>query len=110
MTSSSSDVVVVGAGVVGAAIGFYLAKSGAKVTIVDRDAPGVEHPGFPSGGSMRWANDRSITTGSAAWVWTPTPSLKKNWGLGPESAGAGLSTGRHPDLKAGRRWPLWYVI
>ena len=36
MTSSSSDVVVVGAGVVGAASVFYLAKSGAKVTIVDR--------------------------------------------------------------------------
>ena len=55
---------------------------------------------------QRWANDRSITTGSAAWVWTPTPNLKKNWGLGPESAGAELSTGRHPDLEAGLRWPL----
>ena len=52
MTSSSSDVVVVGAGVVGAAIGFYLAKSGAKVTIVDRDAPG----GRTSRVSFGWIN------------------------------------------------------
>ncbi len=40
MSTSNSDVVVIGAGVVGAAIAFYLAKSGAKVTLVDRDAPG----------------------------------------------------------------------
>ena len=50
--TSSSDVVVVGAGVVGAAIAFYLAKSGAKVTLVDRDAPG----GRTSRVSFGWIN------------------------------------------------------
>ena len=37
---TSSDVVVIGAGVVGAAIGYYLAKSGVPVTLIDREAPG----------------------------------------------------------------------
>ena len=38
--ANSSDVVVVGAGVVGAAIAFYLAKAGASVTLLDREGPG----------------------------------------------------------------------
>ena len=50
--TSSSDLVVVGAGVVGAAIAFYLAKSGARVTLVDRDAPG----GRTSRVSFGWIN------------------------------------------------------
>ena len=40
MTTSSSDVVVIGAGVVGASIGYHLAKSGVSVTLIDRGAPG----------------------------------------------------------------------
>ena len=40
LTTSSSDVIVIGAGVVGASIGYHLAKSGAQVTLIDRDAPG----------------------------------------------------------------------
>lgn len=50
--TTSSDVIVVGAGVVGAAIAFYLAKGGAKVTLVDRDAPG----GRTSRVSFGWIN------------------------------------------------------
>jgi len=38
--SKGSDVVVVGAGVVGAAIAYYLAKGGANVTLMDREGPG----------------------------------------------------------------------
>ena len=34
------EVVVIGAGVVGASIGYHLAKSGVAVTLIDRDAPG----------------------------------------------------------------------
>ena len=48
----SSDIVVVGAGVVGAAIAFYLAKGGARVTLVERGAPG----GRTSKVSFGWIN------------------------------------------------------
>lgn len=37
---TGSEIVVIGAGVVGASIGYHLAKSGASVTLIDRDAPG----------------------------------------------------------------------
>ena len=36
----SSDVIVVGAGVVGASVAYYLARSGARVTLVEREAIG----------------------------------------------------------------------
>ena len=36
----SPEVVVIGAGVVGASIGYHLARAGAPVTLIDRDAPG----------------------------------------------------------------------
>lgn len=38
---TSSEIVVVGGGVVGAALTYYLAKSEAKVTLIERDAPGA---------------------------------------------------------------------
>ena len=47
-----NDIVVVGAGVVGAAIAFYLAKGGAKVTLVERGTPG----GRTSKVSFGWIN------------------------------------------------------
>ncbi|MFN3974076.1 MAG: NAD(P)/FAD-dependent oxidoreductase [Dehalococcoidia bacterium] len=37
----SADTVVIGAGVVGASITYYLAKAGAKVTLLERHAPGM---------------------------------------------------------------------
>ena len=39
--NASSEVVVVGGGVVGAALTYYLAKSGARVTLIERSAPGA---------------------------------------------------------------------
>ena len=38
--STRGEVLVVGAGVVGAAMAYYLAKGGAAVTVIERDAPG----------------------------------------------------------------------
>src|SRR6266498_4776057 len=56
MTSSDSlrgsRVVVVGAGVIGAAIGYRLAEAGAAVTIVERRAPGFG----TSRASFAWLN------------------------------------------------------
>ncbi len=46
----SSDVVVVGAGVVGCATAYYLAKEGVKVTVVERDSVGSHASGFALGG------------------------------------------------------------
>ncbi len=47
---NSTDVVVVGAGVVGAAAAYYLAKAGAKVAILDKDPIGEHASGLALGG------------------------------------------------------------
>lgn len=46
----SSEVVIVGAGVVGCATAYYLAKEGVKVTIVERDSVASHASGFAFGG------------------------------------------------------------
>ena len=51
------DVVVVGAGMLGAALAFRLARAGAKVTVVDAGEPG----GGTSGSSFAWANANDKT-------------------------------------------------
>ena len=48
--NKSPDVVIVGAGVVGAAAAYYLAKAGAKVTILDKDPIGEHASGLALGG------------------------------------------------------------
>ena len=48
--NDSPDVVIVGAGVVGAAAAYYLAKAGAKVTILDKDPIGEHASGLALGG------------------------------------------------------------
>lgn len=48
--NKSPDVVIVGAGMVGAATAYYLAKAGAKVTILDKDPIGVHASGLALGG------------------------------------------------------------
>jgi D-hydroxyproline dehydrogenase subunit beta len=45
MSMRSSDVVVVGAGVIGTAIAYYLAKAGTRVTVVERRGVGLEASG-----------------------------------------------------------------
>lgn len=41
----TSDVVVIGGGVIGAAVGYYLAKAGRSVTLVERRGIGQEASG-----------------------------------------------------------------
>ena len=48
--NKSPDVVIVGGGVVGAAAAYYLAKAGAKVTILDQDPIGAHASGQALGG------------------------------------------------------------
>ncbi len=50
MTTSSPDVVVIGAGIVGCGAAYYLAKAGARVTIVERDSVAGHASGFALGG------------------------------------------------------------
>ncbi len=51
------DVVVVGAGMLGAALAYRLARAGARVTVVDAGEPG----GGTSGSSFAWANANDKT-------------------------------------------------
>ena len=46
----SSDVVIIGAGIVGCATAYYLASEGAQVTIVERDGVGSHASGYALGG------------------------------------------------------------
>lgn len=50
MTSNVSDVVIVGGGIVGIATAYFLAKSGVKCTVIERDAVGSHASGFAYGG------------------------------------------------------------
>ena len=46
----SSDVVIIGAGIVGCATAYYLASEGAQVTIIERDSVGSHASGYALGG------------------------------------------------------------
>ena len=48
--STSPDVVIIGAGVVGCATAYYLGKAGVKATIIERDGAGAHASGFALGG------------------------------------------------------------
>jgi sarcosine oxidase, subunit beta len=50
MSSRTADVIIVGAGIVGAATGYYLAKRGRKVLVVERDFPCAGSTGRCIGG------------------------------------------------------------
>ena len=50
MTTRSADVAVVGAGIVGCAAAYYLAKAGVRVALVDRDGVARHASGFAYGG------------------------------------------------------------
>ncbi|MDA0345404.1 MAG: FAD-binding oxidoreductase, partial [Proteobacteria bacterium] len=52
-TSTKKDrIVIVGAGIVGSALGYELAKAGANVTLIDKAQPGSQ----ASGNSFSWIN------------------------------------------------------
>ncbi|MCP3673463.1 MAG: FAD-binding oxidoreductase [Gammaproteobacteria bacterium] len=72
-TAKGLRVVVAGAGIIGASIAYHLAKSGAKVTIIDKQGPATH----ATGGSFAWIN--------ATWAKQPqhyhalTQSSVANW-------------------------------
>ncbi|MCL2551941.1 MAG: FAD-binding oxidoreductase [Actinomycetia bacterium] len=58
----SSDLVVVGAGVVGASVAYHAARAGAAVTLVDAGRPGAG----VTAGSFAWIGASGVRTGPAA--------------------------------------------
>src|SRR6266446_1662415 len=50
MTENSADVVIVGGGIAGMTTAYYLAKSGVRSVVVERDAIGSHASGFAYGG------------------------------------------------------------
>ncbi|MEX0763078.1 MAG: FAD-dependent oxidoreductase [Dehalococcoidia bacterium] len=50
MADSASDVIVIGAGIVGCATAYFLAREGRQVTLFERDAVGGHASGFAFGG------------------------------------------------------------
>ena len=50
MSQTSSDVVIVGGGIAGMTTAYYLAKSGARSIVIERDAIGSHASGFAYGG------------------------------------------------------------
>src|SRR5436309_13115816 len=50
MTQRSSDVVIVGGGIAGMTTAYYLAKSGVRSIVIERDAIGSHASGFAYGG------------------------------------------------------------
>ena len=65
-TSTSPHVVIIGAGVVGACCATYLQQQGARVTLLDRQAPGDE-------GASSFGNAGVLA--SASFVPTPAPGM-----------------------------------
>lgn len=95
-------VVVAGAGIVGAAIAYHLARSGARVTVIDRHGPAAR----ASGGSFAWINatwskqPRAYHAlnqdGVARWkLLQPELALPVRWGGSLE---AGFHTADTPEL------------
>jgi glycine/D-amino acid oxidase-like deaminating enzyme len=62
LTSSVRDVVVVGAGIVGASVAYHAARAGAAVTLVDAGRPGAG----VTAGSFAWIGASGVRTGPAA--------------------------------------------
>jgi glycine oxidase len=50
MATHSSDVVIVGGGITGMAVAYYLGKAGVKTTVIEKDSVGSHASGFAYGG------------------------------------------------------------
>lgn len=70
------DVVVVGAGVVGASIGFHLAERGVGVAVVDRDGPAAGSTAR-SGGIVSCSDDTVV---EASLAWESLTDYFEHWG------------------------------
>ncbi|MGW8671696.1 NAD(P)/FAD-dependent oxidoreductase [Streptomyces niveus] len=125
----SSDVVVVGAGIVGASVAYHAARAGAVVTLVDAGRPGAG----VTADSFAWIGSSGVRTGPAAALREAAtdeyhrleaelPGLPVNWsgslswgttdaapeaGPGQEIVDAATAATLEPALRQPPEWAVW---
>lgn len=124
-----SDVLVIGAGIVGASVAHHLATAGAPVTVVDTEAPGRG----VTAGSFAWIGSSGVRTGPAAALRSlaaaeyrrlesELPGLPVTWsgslswrtgdappvaGMGQQLLDAETVAALEPRLRQPPEWALW---
>ena len=127
--SAAADLVVVGAGVVGASVAYHAARAGAVVVLVDAGRPGAG----VTAGSFAWIGAAGLRTGPAAGLRSTAteqyrrleaelPGLPVTWsgslswgaegglpeaGPGQEVVDAATVTALEPALRQAPEWALW---
>ncbi|MET9556559.1 FAD-binding oxidoreductase [Streptomyces sp. NPDC006645] len=125
----SGDLVVVGAGIVGASVAYHAARAGAAVTLVDAGRPGAG----VTAGSFAWIGASGVRTGPAAALRatstdeyhrleTELPGLPVTWsgslswgttdeapeaGPGQEIVDAATAARLEPALRQPPEWAVW---
>ncbi|MFD4699302.1 NAD(P)/FAD-dependent oxidoreductase [Streptomyces niveus] len=125
----SSDLVVVGAGIVGASVAYHAARAGAVVTLVDAGQPGAG----VTADSFAWIGSSGVRTGPAAALREAAtdeyhrleaelPGLPVNWsgslswgttdaapeaGPGQEIVDAATAATLEPALRQAPEWAVW---
>ncbi|MFG2176443.1 NAD(P)/FAD-dependent oxidoreductase [Streptomyces niveus] len=125
----SSDLVVVGAGIVGASVAYHAARAGAVVTLVDAGQPGAG----VTADSFAWIGSSGVRTGPAAALREAAtdeyhrleaelPGLPVNWsgslswgttdaapeaGPGQEIVDAATAAMLEPALRQPPEWAVW---
>lgn len=125
----SSDLVVVGAGIVGASVAYHAARAGAVVTLVDAGRPGAG----VTADSFAWIGSSGVRTGPAAALRQAAtdeyhrleaelPGLPVNWsgslswgttdaapeaGPGQEIVDAATAAKLEPALRQPPEWAVW---
>jgi glycine/D-amino acid oxidase-like deaminating enzyme len=125
----SKDVVVVGAGIVGASVAYHAARAGAAVTLVDAGRPGSG----VTADSFAWIVGAGVRTGPAAGMWATVtaeyrrveaelPGLPVTWsgsltwraagdaleaGPGQEIVDAAAVLALEPNVRQPPEWAVW---
>lgn len=124
----SADLVVVGAGIVGASVAYHAALAGAAVTVIDTGRPGAG----VTAGSFAWIGASGVRTGPAAALRSTAtqeyhrlaaelPDLPVTWsgslswsteqapeaGPGQQIVGAATAATLEPALREPPEWAVW---
>ena len=77
-TGTTADVVIVGGGVAGCAVAYYLSLAGVKATVIEREGIGSQASGFSAGG-LNPMEGTHIPGPLAPWQLSPTECI---WAFG----------------------------
>jgi glycine/D-amino acid oxidase-like deaminating enzyme len=87
---STRSITVIGAGIVGVAVGSYLQRDGHQVTLVDRGPPGeftsIGNAGILSPGSVVPVGMPGVLKKVPRWLTDPAAPLSLKWGYLPQAA------------------------